>query len=43
MEDEKDGIESKCDRCGYEWIYTGELVKANCPSCGAKVQVRELE
>jgi transposase len=25
-----------CHRCGYEWEYTGELIKATCPSCGVK-------
>jgi len=35
-------MEAKCQRCGYEWDYTGDLVKATCPSCGAKVKVKEI-
>lgn len=30
-----------CPSCGYDWNYTGELVRATCPSCGGKVPTRE--
>jgi len=29
----------KCQKCGYEWDYTGDLMRASCPNCGAKVPV----
>jgi len=31
----------KCHRCGYEWWTRSRLIFATCPSCGAKVRVRE--
>lgn len=37
-----EGIEAECHRCEYEWEYTGKMVKATCPSCGAKVTVRSF-
>ena len=30
---------TECDKCGYEWDYTGKLLKATCPSCGLKTPV----
>lgn len=30
---------AECHDCEYEWEYTGELNRATCPSCGAKVEV----
>lgn len=35
-------INATCNRCGYNWDYTGDLVQATCPSCNAKVTVRDL-
>jgi len=32
----------KCHRCGYEWWTRSRLIFATCPSCFAKVRVREL-
>lgn len=34
-------IELVCQNCDYHWIYTGKLLRATCPSCGAKVPVEE--
>jgi len=32
----------KCQKCGYEWWTRSRLIFATCPSCFAKVRVREL-
>jgi len=32
---------TECDKCGYEWDYTGKLKMATCPSCGYKTPVPE--
>lgn len=36
-----DSIETKCEKCGYEWEYTGNLARATCPSCGQKVWAKK--
>jgi len=33
----------RCERCGHEWVYTGRLRRATCPSCGTKVLVKGVE
>jgi len=30
-----------CGHCGYRWAYTGDLIRATCPSCGGKVEVEK--
>jgi len=30
---------TECDKCGYEWDYSGDLLLATCPSCGLKTDV----
>lgn len=25
-----------CEKCGYEWEYTGELYRTTCPRCNKK-------
>ena len=37
------GIIVVCSKCGYTWIYTGNLIYATCPACQRKVKVRELK
>lgn len=31
-----------CPKCGHRWNYSGCAIKATCPSCYGKVQVRSL-
>jgi len=31
-----------CPKCGHKWSYSGCAIKATCPSCYSKVQVRSL-
>jgi len=31
-----------CPKCGHRWSYSGCAIKATCPSCYGKVQVRSL-
>lgn len=31
-----------CPKCGHKWNYSGCAIKATCPSCYGKVQVRAL-
>lgn len=31
----------KCEKCGYEWNYKGNLVYATCPSCLNKTKVNK--
>jgi len=31
-----------CPKCGHRWSYSGCAIKATCPSCYGKVQVRAL-
>ena len=31
-----------CPKCGHRWNYSGCAIKATCPSCYGKVQVRTL-
>lgn len=38
QDDADNGEELRCGRCGYQWEYTGELWRATCPRCGAKVK-----
>ncbi len=35
-------INVSCNKCGHKWPYKGTAVKATCPSCYTKVQVRIL-
>lgn len=30
---------TKCDNCGYEWEYSGDLPWATCPACTRKTEV----
>lgn len=30
-------VELTCGECEYDWDYTGEMHRATCPRCGAKV------
>jgi DNA-directed RNA polymerase subunit RPC12/RpoP len=32
---------TECNKCGYEWDYTGKLNMATCPSCGYKTTTAE--
>ena len=35
---EKKALETKCERCGHEWYYTGNTLYAcSCPKCGTSV------
>ena len=36
-------MEATCQKCGYEWDYTGRLNRATCPNCGAKVIVPDRD
>jgi predicted nucleic acid-binding Zn-ribbon protein len=31
------GRDIECHRCNYDWDYGGEMPRATCPRCGAKV------
>jgi len=33
----------KCPKCGYEWSYGGNLMRATCPNCGTKSHVNRKE
>jgi len=35
--------ELECDKCGYEWEYTGEMHWATCPRCKSSVKVNQGE
>jgi len=35
--------ETKCHNCGYGWISNSNMVRVSCPSCGAKVKLREVK
>lgn len=42
VEEEVDNMEKlTCPKCDYSWGYTGDLMRATCPSCGSKVKVNE--
>ena len=28
-----------CHNCEYEWVYSGQMNQATCPSCGIKTPV----
>lgn len=30
-----------CNKCGYEWKTGSKMAKVSCPSCGAKIKIRE--
>lgn len=32
---------TKCNQCGYEWEYSGDLQMTTCPSCQRKTEVDE--
>ena len=36
------GILRKCDKCGYEWYFTGLKKIARCPECNARVKINNL-
>jgi len=36
-------MKAKCPKCSYEWETNSEMIKVSCPSCGNKVQIRELK
>lgn len=37
---EKDGIELKCQKCGYAWLYKGKSKNyAWCPSCNSRIRL----
>ncbi|WP_226005027.1 hypothetical protein [Natrinema salinisoli] len=29
-------VDIECEKCGYEWDYTGELMTTTCPRCNLK-------
>lgn len=33
----------KCDKCGYKWIYKGQLIITTCPSCKRNVKTNREE
>lgn len=33
----------KCHKCGYEWDSKSNMVYVSCPSCMAKVKIREID
>lgn len=33
----------KCDNCGYEWQYSGELPNTTCPSCQRKTSTTDSD
>jgi hypothetical protein len=35
-------IKVKCPFCGHKWKYKGSAIKATCPSCYNKIQIRSL-
>lgn len=37
-DEEPAGVEVTCQNCGYQWIYSGEMWNATCPSCGRKTK-----
>jgi len=32
----------KCQRCGYEWITTSEMIYVSCPNCQTKVKTKQI-
>lgn len=35
------GKKLTCHLCKYKWNFTGQLMRATCPSCNAKVKVKK--
>ena len=35
------GILTECEKCGYEWYFTGLKKIARCPECNARVKIKE--
>jgi hypothetical protein len=35
-------VDVLCPKCGHKWHYSGCAIKATCPSCYAKIQVKAL-
>jgi len=35
-----DGVEIRCDKCGYKWTYTGDLWTTTCPRCNKKTKTQ---
>lgn len=36
---ENNDIPIKCRNCNYTWAYSGNMIKATCPSCSIKNDV----
>lgn len=36
--DEEEGKEQRCQKCGYNWTYSGELWTTTCPRCNGKTK-----
>lgn len=34
---------TRCEKCGYEWEYSGGMAVATCPSCRYNTEARNLE
>ena len=44
MEEEKEGIELKCQKCKKEWTYKGNNeYYATCPDCHSSVKIPQGE
>jgi uncharacterized protein (DUF983 family) len=38
----RNGIKIKCPKCNYNWIYTGRLLTAKCPSCRKDFNIKKV-
>ncbi|MFP3257382.1 MAG: hypothetical protein RXO36_06245 [Candidatus Nanopusillus acidilobi] len=40
IQQKKQGIEVRCQKCGYSWVYTGKRTNTvHCPNCGNRVKL----
>lgn len=39
VKETKDCVGVTCDKCGYRWNYSGNMIFATCPNCYSKTRV----
>ena len=43
MRSGKPAVRLQCDKCGYEWDYTGHRKNTQCPSCARRIHLVDLK
>jgi len=42
MESKKEEIKMTCEHCNYTWITKSKHIYVTCPSCMAKIKIRDI-